>query len=286
LTSTYWALLPFQAGDAVVKYRLEPETPPQNVANRADDYLATDLANRLLRDDYCFRLMAQRRTAPDQMPLDQATVDWPESESPYVQLATLVIPRQDVTTLGQAEYGQALDFNVFRLPPENAPVAESSIAAVRKAVYAASAAVRHKANGQPQTDLIDPRAVDPAPPRPDDRIVKAAIYPSIGIARVGNSLDGWFVGPEVRYPEPMPAGYYRDAKGALKRQAARFRLYGLNVRGEIVRELTGGQQEGDEISWQVELYLFQFLARQVGNKAGRITREKVLQRLLGAVLVN
>jgi L-Lysine epsilon oxidase N-terminal/L-lysine epsilon oxidase C-terminal domain len=252
LTSTYWALLPFHVGEAVVKYRLEPETPPQNVANRADDYLATDLANRLLRDDYCFRLMAQRRTAPHQMPLDQATVDWPESESPYVQLATLVIPRQDVTTLGQAEYGQALDFNVFRLPPENAPVAESSIAAVRKAVYAASAAVRHKANGQPQTDLPDPRAIDPAPARPDDRIVKAAIYPSIGIARVGNSPDGWFVGPEVRYPEPMPAGCYRDASGALKRQAARFRLYGLNVRGEIVRELTG-EHEGDEISWQVEL---------------------------------
>ena len=147
--------------------------------------------------------MVQRRTAPDQMPLDQATVDWPQSESPYVQLATLVIPRQDVTTLGQAEYGQALDFNIFRLPPENAPVAKSSIAAVRKAVYAASAGVRHKANGQPHTDLPDPRAVDPAPPRPDDRVVKAAIYPR-SASPASATARRMVLGPEVPDPLPLP----------------------------------------------------------------------------------
>ena len=36
----------------------------------------------------------------------------------------------------------------------------------------------------------------------DKRIVKAAIHPGIGIARVGDSvdLDGFFIGPEVRSP--------------------------------------------------------------------------------------
>lgn len=50
------------------------------------------------------------------------------------------------------------------------------------------------------------------------------IHPAIGIARVGNSTaaDGFFVGPE---PGAGPRNPYRDAAGALKRQAARFRVY-------------------------------------------------------------
>lgn len=58
----------------------------------------------------------------------------------------------------------------------------------------------------------------------NEAIVKAAIYPSIGIARVGNSLTGWYVGPEVPDPLPLPPGSYRDDAGALKREASRFRI--------------------------------------------------------------
>ena len=92
----------------------------------------------------------------------------------------------------------------------------------------------------------------PATAEGDDRIVSAVIYPSIGIARLGNSADAWFVGPEVPDPAPLPPGSYRDATGALKRQAARFRLYGIDAAGAIVRELTGAGP-AVEITWRVEL---------------------------------
>lgn len=85
----------------------------------------------------------------------------------------------------------------------------------------------------------------------DDVIVSAAIYPSIGIARVGNSPDEWYFGPEVPDPAPHPAGFYRDATGALKREAARFRVYGLNAQGLPVRELTGA--EGATVEWTAHL---------------------------------
>jgi hypothetical protein len=63
LTTTCWAILPFRCGDRFVKYRLEP-TPPQNVPNDAADYLASDLARRLLQRAYRFRFMVQLRTNP------------------------------------------------------------------------------------------------------------------------------------------------------------------------------------------------------------------------------
>ena len=70
-----------------------------------------------------------------------------------------------------------------------------------------------------------------------DSVVEARIHPSIGIARVGNS-DEFFVGPEVPHATAPPHGGYRDAEGRLKRQAARFRIYGFDSGGNVVAELT------------------------------------------------
>ena len=84
----------------------------------------------------------------------------------------------------------------------------------------------------------------------DETIVGAAIFPSIGIARVGNSPTEWYIGPEVPDPIPQPPGFYRDASGALKRQAARFRVYGLNAAGTVVRELTVAHAD---VAWTLRL---------------------------------
>jgi hypothetical protein len=251
LTTTYWAILPFRMGKEVVKYRLEPETAPENVADDSLDYLAVDLANRLADREYRFTLSIQRRTDKKRMPLDRATVEWPEKDSPYVPVARLVIPRQDVGARGQGDYGQGLSFNIWRVPEANAPSPESSVAVVRREVYAAGARLRHTANGQPLADPREPRPAAPSLPPKDDCIVKAVIYPSIGVARVGGA-DEWFIGPEVNEPEPLPLGSYRDKGGRLKRQAARFRVYGVNALGEIVKELTG-KRTGAKVEWKVQL---------------------------------
>ena len=55
-------------------------------------------------------------------------------------------------------------------------------------------------------------------------IVRAAIYPGIGLARVGNSEADFFLAPEVPDPPRERPRFYRDATGALKRQAQRFRV--------------------------------------------------------------
>lgn len=251
LTSTYWAILPFHMGNEIVKYRLVPDTAPEDVPDDAPDYLATDMVNRLSERAYQFVLEVQRRTNPDTMPLDKAMVEWPEDESPFIPVATLQIPRQRVEARGQSPYGQGLSFNIWRVPPTNAPSEESSIAVVRRDVYAAGARMRHTANGQPLQDPSEPRPAQSEPFPQDDCIVQAVIHPAIGIARVGSS-DEYFYGPEVIDPLPLPPGSYRDKDMKLKRQAARFRIYGCNARGEIVRELTGGDS-GAKIEWKVEL---------------------------------
>src|ERR1700746_3647240 len=68
---------------------------------------------------------------------------------------------------------------------------------------------------------------------------KVQIFPSSGIARIGNSPD-WFVGTELPYPArppPPPGGPHKDAQCRIKRQAQRFRLWGFYSDGSN-RELT------------------------------------------------
>ena len=77
------------------------------------------------------------------------------------------------------------------------------------------------------------------------------IYPPIGIARLGKSPDDYFIGPERPLDSPPPVGGYRDAAGQIKRQAARFRLFGFDESGKLVGEVTFA--EADEIIWTVHV---------------------------------
>ena len=85
---------------------------------------------------------------------------------------------------------------------------------------------------------------------PTNKIAVVKIHPAIGIARLGNSPDEFFIGPEIPGIYPRPTGGYRDTQGRIKRQAARFRLFGYDKNGKTIREITA--QEAS-ITWTVTL---------------------------------
>src|SRR3981081_1377351 len=76
------------------------------------------------------------------------------------------------------------------------------------------------------------------------------IHPAIGIARIGNSPTGFFIGPELPGKSKRPTGGYKDSQGRIKRQAARFRLFGYDANGKPVREISA---KDAAITWTVHL---------------------------------
>jgi len=84
----------------------------------------------------------------------------------------------------------------------------------------------------------------------EENIVRYAIYPCIGVARVGNAPDDFFIGPESPGTVPQPQDGFKDAAGRVKRHAARFRVFALNESGEPVKEVTA---DDSEIRWRVHL---------------------------------
>lgn len=82
-------------------------------------------------------------------------------------------------------------------------------------------------------------------------VVAARIHPAIGIARVGDS-DEYFIGPETPAVPHPPRGGYKDGQGRIKRQAARFRVFGYDRNGKVVGELTKGLPDVS-VTWQVHV---------------------------------
>ncbi|HEX2252067.1 MAG TPA: LodA/GoxA family CTQ-dependent oxidase [Thermoanaerobaculia bacterium] len=88
-------------------------------------------------------------------------------------------------------------------------------------------------------------------------VVRCAIHPALGIARVGNApADQYYLAPEVpgttADPASGPAGIdtFKNDQGEVRKEAARFRVYGYDAEGNVVGEITAGDAE---ITWQVHL---------------------------------
>jgi hypothetical protein len=96
------------------------------------------------------------------------------------------------------------------------------------------------------------KAKQAAEESPEMQVAYAKIFPPIGIARVGDSEDDFFFGPEFSpaAAERPKTHRYRDERGRVKRQAARFRLYGFDAEDQVVCELTA---RNAEIEWQAHL---------------------------------
>lgn len=108
------------------------------------------------------------------------------------------------------------------------------------------------------------------------RIHKLRIHPAIGIARVGRSPEGFFIGPEIPGVAPAPprttddpAGF-RDRRGHLKRQAARFRVFAYDKSDKLIGEVTGRQAK---IVWTVHLQN----SKAAGHRFERLKRRTPLR---------
>ena len=103
------------------------------------------------------------------------------------------------------------------------------------------------------------------------KIDHCRIHPGIGIARLGNSLKEFFIGPEAPGEVANAGRTFKDASGRVKRQAARFRIYAFDAAGNAIDEVT---LTDAKIEWQVHLAnkkgaWFKFL--------GRFRSQKVLR---------
>ncbi|MEP1487590.1 MAG: LodA/GoxA family CTQ-dependent oxidase [Algibacter sp.] len=81
-------------------------------------------------------------------------------------------------------------------------------------------------------------------------ISSVAIYPPIGIARIGNS-DEYFFSTDLPGVQIEPTGGYKDKKGRVKKQVARFRVYAFDGNGKALGEIK--DTEVININWRLHV---------------------------------
>ena len=161
LLSTYWTMGAVRHGDFIAKVRFAPVQAFADAAEHREVDLASDadayrqaLVVELKQRPFEFDLQVQLCTNLEQMPVQDVTVEWLEALSPFVTVAKVRLPAQDISGAENVEQMDALSFTPWRVTAEHAPLGE--IQRVRKEAYRRSSIARHRLNGQ---ERREPRSV-------------------------------------------------------------------------------------------------------------------------------
>ncbi len=153
LLSTYWTMGAVRHGDYIAKVRVAPvQSFADRVVQRALDPTSVlqvfrpALVAELRERPYEFDVQVQLCADLDQMPVDKTTVRWPESLSPYVTVAKLRLPQQDIGGEDNFERMDKTSMSPWRVTEQHRPL--GSIMRARKEVYRQSSILRHQTNNQ------------------------------------------------------------------------------------------------------------------------------------------
>ncbi len=151
LESRYWSAVPSQLGAAhAVKYSAIPcsgENKTEPTGKEPPDYLRIAMTESLAKADGCFYFLLQTQTDPDNMPVEDATVEWDEHLSPFKKVAQIIIPQgQRFDAAEQIHFCENLSLTPWHSLQEHKPL--GGIQRVRKAVYTEISILRHQLNGK------------------------------------------------------------------------------------------------------------------------------------------
>jgi hypothetical protein len=161
LGETFYSSAPLRYGDYVAKIAYTPLS--DSVKALTDVPVPIDAGRDAHRDMVVqffesnraeYELRVQLCTDPVAMPIENATVEWPETASPYQGVAKITFDIQDADSPARRAYGDdALSFNSWRTLRAHRPL--GSINRLKKEVYEASSRFRHETNNVPRTEPTD-----------------------------------------------------------------------------------------------------------------------------------
>lgn len=121
----WFSVAPFLFGEErAVKYSItsrEPMTPlPENPPG--SDYLRVALTKTLATRGLVLDFNVQFQADANRQPIEDTTVRWKASRSPWIRFATLEIPPQDINDAERLEFDENLTFNPWHCLPEHRPL--------------------------------------------------------------------------------------------------------------------------------------------------------------------
>ncbi len=166
LGETFHSMAALRYGDYVAKISAAPRSPNvraltgRPVRRRDGESALRDLVVDFFRDNSAeYDLRAQLCVDVDRMPIEDASVRWPEELSPHQTVATLHLPAQDAYSDARRRYADdVLSFNPWHALQAHRPL--GSVMRSRRAAYPRSSDFRHTLNG---VEPREPSSIDELP---------------------------------------------------------------------------------------------------------------------------
>ena len=160
----YYSNVPFLLGEGqAVQYSLRPlvRGTSRIPARPTENYLRDAMLRTLANDEWVFDFMVQVQTDSHRMPLEDATVKWPERLSPYVPVARLRLPAQRFDSDAQLRFADVLRYNPWHSLDAHRPLGNSNRA--RRTMYLELAQLRQAMN---QVEHVEPTGNETFEPSP------------------------------------------------------------------------------------------------------------------------
>ena len=147
LDTRYWSTTPYLFGDTEMKFSARHCGPASPfIETISPDFLRENMQKHLAESEACFDFLVQLHKRPSEMPIEDATVEWSEKDSPFIPVARITIPAQKFASPKQLALCENLSFTPWHTIPEHRPL--GGINRVRKTVYDTISRVRHELNGE------------------------------------------------------------------------------------------------------------------------------------------
>lgn len=167
---TYFSMAALRYGNYIAKINVKPLSENvralsgKKISNdiiEADEnaFLTSIIADFFQMNTAEYEMSAQLCTDLNLMPVEDASVQWPEDKSPYQPIAKLVFfPQKTFSPQRRVYADDVLSFNPFHCIPEHQPL--GNIMRVRKLAYETSSKYRHLMNAQVR---VEPSSIDELP---------------------------------------------------------------------------------------------------------------------------
>jgi hypothetical protein len=147
LEAIYYSCVPYLFGEGQsVQYSIKPCSHERTKVPKrlSPNYLREAMVKTLSEKEALFDFMVQFQTDAHKMPIENASVRWPEKLSPYRKVAILRIPAQKFDSLEQLNFDRHLSFNPWHCVAAHRPLGNQNRA--RKHIYLETSKFRQRMN--------------------------------------------------------------------------------------------------------------------------------------------
>jgi hypothetical protein len=145
----YFSCVAYLLGEGqAIHYSIKPCSDEQTriPGKPSANYLREAMVKTMSTKAVIFDFMIQFQTDAYRMPIENASVEWPEKLSPFIPVARLRLPVQKFDSKSQLAFAENLSYNPWHCLADHRPLGNQNRA--RKSIYFELSALRQTMNGE------------------------------------------------------------------------------------------------------------------------------------------